>query len=96
MLPQSVKREARKSQRRLFRHPAMILNSDKSIFGQCTMLDVSANGAKIKLQVGDQVPDEFILLLSKGGKVSRQCKVSWRRETEIGVQFVVGSSKDKI
>jgi hypothetical protein len=89
-----VKKEARKSRRRIVRHPAMILNSDKSIIGQCTMLDVSANGAKIKLQVGDQVPDKFILVLSKGGKVSRLCKVSWRKETEIGVQFVVGSSKD--
>jgi PilZ domain len=87
-------KEARKGRRRIVRHPAMILNSDKSIFGQCTMLDVSANGAKIKLQVGDQVPDKFILLLSKDGKVSRQCKVSWRKGTEIGVQFVVGSSKD--
>jgi hypothetical protein len=82
-------KEARKSQRRIVRHPAMILNSDGSIFGECKMLDVSANGAKIQLQLAGQVPDEFILLLSKSGKVRRRCKVSRRTETEIGVQFVV-------
>lgn len=91
-----MKKEARKSIRRIFRQPAMILNSDKSIIGPCTMLDVSANGAKIKLQVKDELPGEFILLLSKGGKVSRRCKVAWRTDTEIGVQFILGSSKDDI
>lgn len=88
--------EGRESKRRIFRHTAMILNGDKSIFGPCTMLDVSANGAKIKLQVKDELPDEFILLLSKGGEVSRRCKVAWRIGTEVGVQFVFGSSKGHI
>jgi len=86
-------KEARKSRRRIFRRSAMILNIDKTILGPCSMLDVSATGAKIKLQMEDQVPDEFILLLSKGGKVSRRCKVSRKEGAIIAVQFVFKSSK---
>jgi hypothetical protein len=91
-----MKKEERNNRRRKVTYPAMILNTDKTLFGPCTMLDVSASGAKIKPRAEDQVPEEFILLLAKGGKVSRQCKVTRRTDTEIGVQFIVRSSKDKI
>lgn len=87
-------REHRKSLRRVVCLPAAMLNGDESILGICTMLDVSAGGAKIKLRAATEVPNEFILLLSKNGKVRRRCRVSRRTETEIAVQFVVGSSKD--
>jgi PilZ domain len=86
-----MRKEARKSDRRVFRKPAAILNADGSLFGMCTMLDVSVTGAKVKLEGATEAPNEFILLLSKDGKVRRRCKVLWRKETEIGVQFVIGS-----
>jgi hypothetical protein len=89
-----MRKEARKSERKVFRKPAAILNADGSLFGMCTMLDVSATGAKIEPQVATEVPNEFILLLSNDGKVRRRCKISWRTETEIGVQFVVRSSNN--
>jgi hypothetical protein len=36
-----------------------------------------------------EVPDEFTLRLSKYGNVNRDCKISWRADTVIGVHFVV-------
>jgi hypothetical protein len=90
-----MKQEGRKSRRRIVRHPATIINSDKSVLGPCTMVDVSATGAKIILKSGDQVSDEFLLSLSKSGNVTRQCKVSWRKDGVIGVEFIIGPLADK-
>jgi PilZ domain len=59
------------------------------------MLDVSSGGAKLQLQAPIEVPDDFILVLSKNGQVCRRCKIAWRSETEIGVQFVVAKSTDR-
>jgi hypothetical protein len=81
--------ENRAAQRRYVRHPAILLNGDGSIFCLCTMKDVSATGAKLELQTDSEVPDRFTLLLSKYGKVRRECKVSWRSKTAIGIRFVV-------
>jgi hypothetical protein len=52
------------------------------------MKDVSATGAKLVLLEQSEIPDEFTLLLSKYGNVRRRCKISWRSETAVGVQFV--------
>src|SRR5674476_647751 len=89
----AMRRESRKAHRRAVSLTAMILNGDKSMVGLCTMLDVSRTGARIKPPLATEVPNEFILLLTKNGKVRRQCKISWRTETAIGVRFVVSASK---
>jgi PilZ domain len=81
--------ENRKTRRRVVQHPAMVLNRDGSISCLCMMKDVSATGAKLELQTDSEVPDEFILLMSKYGNVRRECKISWRTKTAIGVRFVV-------
>jgi len=52
------------------------------------MKDVSAAGAKLVLSEQSEIPDEFTLLLSKYGNVRRRCRVSWRSEMAVGVQFV--------
>jgi hypothetical protein len=53
------------------------------------MKDVSASGAKLELLTPCEIPDEFTLRLSKFGNVHRDCRISWRTETVIGVRFVV-------
>jgi PilZ domain len=86
-------KENRRNVRRTLQHKIAILNSDGSILASCTMTDVSALGAKITTQEKTEIPDEFVLLLAKGGEVRRQCKVVWRKENEFGVKFVVASEK---
>jgi hypothetical protein len=85
--------ENRKDLRRFVRQPAMMVNRDGSILGSCTMLDVSASGAKLQPRAPVEVPDDFILVLSKNGHVLRQCRLVWRSEAAIGVQFVAARSK---
>jgi PilZ domain len=86
-------KEHRRSVRRTIQHKSAILNDDGSILANCTMMDVSAHGAKIATLEKTEIPDEFVLLLAKGGKVRRKCKVAWRRQNEVGVKFVVTPQK---
>ncbi len=86
-------KENRRTIRRALQHKAAILNGNGSILARCTVMDVSAQGAKIATQDVTEIPDEFVLLLAKGGTVRRQCKVAWRKENEVGVKFVMRSSK---
>jgi hypothetical protein len=84
----AMRRESRKAYRRAVSLTAMILNGDKSMVGLCTMLNMSSTGAMIKPPLETEVPNEFILLLSKDGNVRRRCKILWRTDTAIGVQFI--------
>ena len=56
------------------------------------MRDISATGARLQVdraqsEAADELPSEFILTISKSGNVFRRCKVVWRRNDELGVQF---------
>jgi hypothetical protein len=88
-----MRTEKRKSLRRSVRQPAVILNNNGSILGSCTILDVSASGAKLQPRAPTEVPDDFILVLSKDAQVRRRCKIAWRSEAAIGVRFAVGDRK---
>ena len=87
-----MSKEARKSIRRPLSQQGAVL-SDHTLLSACTVLDVSASGARIQLQTPNDIPDKFILLLSKNGKVRRQCQVVRRTEIELGVRFVLDASK---
>ena len=78
--------------RRSLRHPmrleAMIFDLEGSMVGPCTMMNISVSGAKLILQAPAEVPDCFLLVLSKKGGVRRHCEVTWRSDAGIGVRFV--------
>jgi hypothetical protein len=88
--------ENRKSRRRIVQQPALILNGDGSICCLCMIEDVSATGAKLKLQTPYEVTDEFTLKLSKNGNVHRKCKVSWRSRNSIGIHFIVAQATNTV
>lgn len=88
-----MSREPRKNIRRHIRHPGVILKGG-AILSQCTVLDVSASGAKIEIKIPIEIPDEFDLHLSSNGQVRRHCQVVRRTEKEIGVHFVFDASLD--
>lgn len=79
--------EKRKAPRRAFRHAALIIGPDKSFVKTCAIADISESGAQLKLSSTDEIPDQIVLVLSKGAKVKRQCTVIWRDKNRIGVQF---------
>ena len=81
--------EHRKSARRRVEHTVLITSAEGAIIGECTMLDVSASGARLEFATDVAVPDLFILMLSKfDRKLKRHCIVAWRKEKQAGVRFV--------
>jgi GGDEF domain-containing protein len=54
---------------------------------ECIILDVSRSGARIRVNDSLALPDEFDLLLTYQGERQR-VRLRWRRQKEIGVEFV--------
>jgi PilZ domain-containing protein len=81
--------ELRKATRRRVAQQALMLREDGSIIGTCTMLDVSAGGARLKIAAETVAPSEFTLLLSKvNAAMRRRCIVAWQEKQNIGVRFL--------
>lgn len=59
---------------------------------ECIVLDVSRSGARLRVDDSLALPDEFDLLLSYQGERQR-VRVRWRRQKEIGVEFVKPRSR---
>jgi hypothetical protein len=51
------------------------------------MSDVSHTGARLVLEDDDELPDSFLLLLTRNGGTRRQCRVIWRAGMTVGVAF---------
>ena len=52
----------------------------------CTVRNLSAHGAKLVVGTQIGIPDTFELSLPMDGS-NRTCKVVWRKEDELGVEF---------
>lgn len=84
-----VDAEHRKSRRRNVFQPALMVDYDGSIIGPCTMFDVSAGGARLKVGIETAIPPDFLLHLSKfDTTTSRRCAVVWRIKAETGIRFL--------
>ena len=86
--------EKRKNFRRSISYPAFIDLGDGSPAIECTLCDASQEGALLAVAEPDGVPDEFILALSSDGAARRRCRVAWRTENQIGVEFLKDLKKD--
>ena len=53
----------------------------------CTVLDVSSTGARLRINSSLVAPEEFELMLPHQAH-RRQVKVRWRRQKELGVEFM--------
>jgi hypothetical protein len=79
--------DKRKNLRRTVRYPATIEVGDDSAPRQCTLCDASQEGAQILVDDPASVPDQFTLVLGYDGTARRRCRVMWRSDTQIGVEF---------
>ena len=53
----------------------------------CTVRDISATGAGLKLDADLPLPDPFFLSLTRDGNVRRRCKPVWQLAVVAGVRF---------
>ena len=80
--------EKRKSPRRSISYPALIDRGTDQAPIECMFCDASQNGAQLTVADPNSVPDEFILALSSDGAARRRCRVVWRTENQIGVEYL--------
>ena len=80
--------ELRKHKRQPLHYPAWIFLAPDRKPLECMMSDVSKSGAKIMFSGDDEIPDQFMLLLSADGKTRRKCRVAWREAKRLGVEFL--------
>jgi|SRR5712691_2028842 len=66
---------------------ASIDPGDGSPHRHCMICDISQRGARIALAGKSDIPDEFRLMLGGGG-AHRRCRVVWRTEQQIGIEFL--------
>jgi hypothetical protein len=81
--------ELRRKPRRNFHYNAAILTDGKSPPCLCEIADVSETGARLVLQNDCELPERFILLLSRNGEARRRCRVVWREGVNVGVEFPI-------
>lgn len=80
--------EKRKSIRRSVTYPAFIELGGGAPARECTLCDASQQGAQLAVADPATVPNEFILALSSDGAARRRCRVIWRTESSVGVEFL--------
>ena len=68
------------------RYTAWIAQKGKPLHG-CAVADISETGARLNVEDIDSIPDEFMLVLSRRGDAQRKCRVVWRKQRQIGVEF---------
>jgi hypothetical protein len=88
-----MSREKRRYSRRQLDRAAWIRLGDGSTV-LCMIRDISEGGARLTGGGVHQVPDRFVLSLSKDHKVSRWCRVVRRTDQELGVTFTVSGERD--
>ena len=79
--------DLRKSPRREFHYNAAIVVEAGTQIIPCAIVDISDSGARLQLENECELPEQFVLFLTKGGKTRRHCKIVWRDGLFMGVQF---------
>ena len=79
--------EARIAPRRRMLKSGKIAYADRHVTIGCSVRDMSATGARLRIEGSVTEPDTFELLIALDG-VEANCEVVWRREADIGVRFI--------
>ena len=80
--------EKRKGLRRTVTYPAWIRLSEDAPPLKCSLCDASDKGAQLAVSAPDKLPETFTLALSADGAAIRHCRVVWRTDKAVGVEFV--------
>jgi hypothetical protein len=84
MIAAKKKRDTRKS----VRQSGWITLDGGFAMRPCTVLDLSATGARIEIDDPRTAAAAFRLAFSRDARSGHQCQVIWRRGKTLGVKFV--------
>ena len=82
--PKQERRGEARRPRRAFKR-ARITFKDHWTAIDCTILNLSDQGACLKVESPIGIPDSFDLVLDHAP--ARGCRVTWRKSTQIGIEF---------
>jgi hypothetical protein len=83
----AARSELRRKPRRNFHYNASVLLDGTSPPQPCAISDISETGARITLKHECELPERFILLLTRGGEARRHCRLIWHNGLSVGVAF---------
>ena len=79
--------EARAALRRRTLKAGVVAYSDRHVTIPCMVRDISATGARLRIEGSVTAPDTFELIVSLDG-LEADCQIVWRRATDVGVRFL--------
>jgi hypothetical protein len=59
-----------------------------TILERCTLVNVSEIGARLTISDVYDLPESFALHLTRESAGARRCQIIWRRDHEVGVEFL--------
>lgn len=83
----AFKRESRKP-RHSTQHQAWMLLDGGFAKRNCTILNLSVGGARIKLTDGESIGNHLSLALTGDVRKVTRCRLIWRKDGVIGVEFI--------
>src|SRR6266853_903905 len=88
-----MRRERRNNFRVEWNSPATIYDLDRQLVRPCILSDFSNGGAKITGLRASTIPDEFLLRFPHGHGRARKCRVIWRTDDKVGIEFTDGAKR---
>lgn len=79
--------DRRSSQRRKAFLPAKVVDSDGACTVDCTIRDISDDGAGVEFATDHIVPNQLYLIEMRSG-TAYQAEVKWRRPRRVGLRFL--------
>jgi hypothetical protein len=85
-----MRRDRRKGFRVEWHSPGTIY--DGKLARTCIVSNFSNGGAKISGVLTDTIPDEFALRITSRDDRIRRCRVRWRSDDALGIEFTDGAA----
>jgi PilZ domain len=79
--------EKRRQGRRVVHIPAKFDTGDNGPLRDCVVVDISDDGARLEVDDANGVPEQFVVIMAPHGGPYRRCRVIWRAEKHLGVEF---------
>lgn len=79
--------DQRRAPRRRVLKSGVVAYNDRHATLPCTVRDISATGARVRVDGSISAPDTFELLIPIDG-LEANCEAAWRKGNEVGVRFL--------
>lgn len=84
----AVFRKETRKPRHTTQHPAWMMLDGGFAKRDCTVLNLSAGGARVRLSNSAPLSSNLSLALTKDVRKVTHCRLIWRKDSVIGVEFI--------